>query len=199
MEIAGRVLTDYMQKLLLGIGESFTSSAELEIVRDIKEKHSYVAQDYQAENEACHNSSDMDVQYTMPDKRVITIPGHVRMGCPELLFKPELNGKSCKSLHALSWASVSASDVDVRKDLCKNIILSGGTTMYEGLADRLKNEITALAPGGAEIRVIASADRKYAVWKGASTLASISTFASSWVTAEDYAEHGAAVIHRKCN
>jgi actin-related protein len=60
------------------------------------------------------------------------------MQCPELLFKPELNGKSCKSLHALSYASVQASDVDVRKDLCKNIILSGGTTMYEGLADRLK-------------------------------------------------------------
>jgi actin-related protein len=71
--------------------------------------------------------------------------------------------------------------------------------MYEGLPDRLKSEIVALAPPGAEIRVIASADRKYAVWKGASTLASLSTFASSWVTAEDYQEHGAAVIHRKCN
>jgi len=199
MEIAGRVLTDYMQKLLLGIGESLTSSAELEIVRDIKEKLCFVAQDYETENAQAHASSELDVAYTMPDKRVINVPGHVRMGCPELLFKPDLNGKSCKSLHALSWASVQASDVDVRKDLCKNIILSGGTTMYEGLADRLKNEITTLAPGGAEIRVIASADRKYAVWKGASTLASLSTFASSWVTAEDYAEHGAAVIHRKCN
>jgi actin len=199
MEIAGRVLTDYMQKLLLGIGESLTSSAELEIVRDIKEKLCFVSQDYETENAQAHASSELDVAYTMPDKRVINVPGHVRMGCPELLFKPDLNGKSCKSLHALSWASVQASDVDVRKDLCKNIILSGGTTMYEGLADRLKNEITALAPGGAEIRVIASADRKYAVWKGASTLASLSTFASSWVTAEDYAEHGAAVIHRKCN
>jgi actin-related protein len=60
------------------------------------------------------------------------------MQCPELLFKPELNGKNCKSLQALSYASVQGSDVDVRKDLCKNIILSGGTTMYEGLADRLK-------------------------------------------------------------
>jgi len=199
MEIAGRVLTDYMQKLLLGIGESLTSSAELEIVRDIKEKLCFVSQDYETENAQAHASSELDVAYTMPDKRVINVPGHVRMGCPELLFKPDLNGKSCKSLHALSWASVQASDVDVRKDLCKNIILSGGTTMYEGLADRLKNEITTLAPGGAEIRVIASADRKYAVWKGASTLASLSTFASSWVTAEDYAEHGAAVIHRKCN
>jgi len=74
----------------------------------------------------------------------------------------------------------------VRKELLKNIILSGGSTMYEGMPDRLKEEINQKAPTGAEIRVIASADRKYAVWKGGSTLASLSTFASSWVTAEDY-------------
>ena len=199
MEIAGRVLTDWMQKLLQGQGHNLTSSAELEIVKDIKEQLSFVAQDYDAEFAAAQTSSEHDKNYTMPDKRVITIPASVRMQCPELLFKPELNGKSCKSLHALSYASVQASDVDVRKDLCKNIILSGGTTMYEGLADRLKQEITKLAPAGAEIRVIASADRKFAVWKGASTLASLSTFSASWVTAEDYQEHGAAVIHRKCS
>jgi len=130
MEIAGRVLTDWMQKLLLGTGESLTSSAELEIVRDIKEKLCYVAQNYEQENQQAQNSSENDKQYTMPDKRVITVPAHVRMTCPELLFQPALNGKSCKSLQDLAWASVSASDVDVRKDLCKNIILSGGTTMY---------------------------------------------------------------------
>ena len=70
--------------------------------------------------------------------------------------------------------------------------------MFKGLPDRLKNEITSLDPAGAEIRVIASADRKYAVWKGAATLASLSTFAASWVTEEDYYEYGAAVVHRRC-
>ena len=80
----------------------------------------------------------------------------------------------------------------------KNIIVSGGSTMYEGLADRLKNELVTRAPSGAEVRVIAAADRKFAVWKGGSTLASLSTFGANWVTQEDYAEHGAAVIHRKC-
>ena len=71
--------------------------------------------------------------------------------------------------------------------------------MFEGLVNRLRKEIIALAPSGAEVNIIASDDRKYAVWKGASMLASLSTFATSWVTAEDYQEHGAAVIHRKCN
>jgi len=120
------------------------------------------------------------------------------MQCPELLFKPELNGKSCASIHALSWKSVQESDIDVRKELCKNIILSGGTTMYEGLPNRLKNEIAALAPSGSDIRIIAGSDRKYAVWKGGSILASLTTFAANWVTAADYQEHGAAIVHRKC-
>ena len=58
--------------------------------------------------------------------------------------------------------------------------------MYDGIADRLKEEIIAQLPAGAEVRIVASADRKYAVWKGASTLASLSTFESSWITADDY-------------
>jgi len=197
MEIAGRVLTDYLQKLLLEAGESFTSSAELEIVRDIKEKLCYVAQNYEDEKAAAAKGSEHDKTFTLPDKRVITVPASVRMSAPELLFQPSLNGKTCKSAPELAWASVQASDVDLRKDLCKNVILSGGTTMYEGLPDRLKEEIVKKAPQGAEIRVYASADRKYAVWRGGSTLASLSTFASSWVTKEDYEEHGAQIIQKK--
>jgi actin-related protein len=198
MEIAGRVLTAYLQKLLLEMGESFTSSAEMEIVREIKEKLCYVAQKYEEEKAAAHNSSEFDKQYTLPDKRVITVSGHVRMTCPELLFKPDLNGKTCAAIHQLAWKSIQASDIDIRKELSKNMILSGGTTMYEGLADRLKSEIVALAPAGSEIRVYAGADRKFAVWRGASTLSSLSTFSSSWITKEDYEEHGAAIVHRKC-
>jgi actin len=120
------------------------------------------------------------------------------MGCPELLFDPTKNGLNCMSLPDLAWSSVQKSDIDVRKELCKNIIMSGGSTMYEGIADRLKQELVNRAPAGAEIRIVAAADRKYAVWKGGSTLASLSTFHSSWVTAQDYEEHGAAIIHRKC-
>jgi actin-related protein len=197
--IAGRVLTGQMQKLLLNCGINMQSASELEVVKDMKEKLCYVAQDFDAESEQAVKSSEHDQQYTMPDKSVVTVPATVRMGCPELLFNPAKYGNNEKSMPGLAWASISASDIDVRKELCKNVIMSGGSTMYEGIPDRLKSELVAKAPSGAEIRVVASADRKYAVWKGGSTLASLSTFASSWVTAEDYQEHGAAVIHRKCN
>ena len=198
MEIAGRNLTDYCQKLLLEAGHSFTSSAALETVKDIKEKHCYVAQNWEQESADAEASPSNDVQYTLPDKAVITVPGLLRMKTPELLFKPELNGFTCSSLHALAWKSVQGSDLDVRKDLLKNVILSGGTTMYEGISDRLKSEITTLAPAGSEIRMVCQPDRKFAVWKGASTLCSLSTFAASWISQEEYEEHGAAIVHRKC-
>lgn len=120
------------------------------------------------------------------------------MQTPELLFKPELNGETCESVHRLAWKSIEASDMDVRKDLLKNVIMSGGTTMYEGMAERIKAEILNLAPANSEVRITSPADRKYSVWKGASTLASLSTFAAGWITKADYEEHGAAIVHRKC-
>jgi actin-related protein len=200
MDIAGRVLTTYLQKLLLeSINLNLSSAAEFETVKDIKQELCYVASDYDAEHAASKQSSENDKQYKLPDNAVVTIPNSVRIQCPELLFKPSLNGKNVKPIHELAYHSVSEADIDIRKELCKNIILSGGTTMYSGIADRLKDEIQKLAPAGSEIKIIAGADRKFAVWKGASTLSSLSTFQASWVTKEDYDEHGAAVIHRKCN
>jgi len=103
MEIAGRVLTGYLQKLLLETGHSFTSASEIEIVRDIKEKLCYVAQNFAEEKAEAVNSSENDKQFTLPDKAVITVPASVRMGAPELLFKPQLNGMTCKAIHELAW------------------------------------------------------------------------------------------------
>ena len=179
MDIAGRVITNYLQKLILeNCAMAFTSSAEMEIVKKIKEDVCYVAQDYDKEKAHADTSSEHDTPVKLPDNSVINIPGNVRIQCPELLFKPSLNGKNCKSIQALTWESVQNCDIDIRRDLCKNLILSGGTTMYKGLPDRFKDEIVGLAPAGAEIKVIAAADRKFAVWKGASTFSSLTSFNS---------------------
>merc|ERR1719397_1151465 len=55
-------------------------------------------------------------------------------------------------------------DVDIRKDLYANTVMSGGTTMYPGIADRMQKEITALAPSTIKIKIIAPPERKYSVW-----------------------------------
>jgi len=98
MEIAGRVLTQDMQKLLLETVESFTSSAEQEIVRSIKEQCCFVAQNWESEKAEASSSSTNDMDFTLPDKSVINVPASVRMSCPGLLFQPSLNGKTCASI-----------------------------------------------------------------------------------------------------
>merc|ERR1711881_208273 len=85
MEIAGRKLTDYMQKLLVEQAHSFTSAAGFQIVRDIKESLCYVAQNYAEEVEAAQKGSENDRNYQLPDRSIINIPASVRMSCPELL------------------------------------------------------------------------------------------------------------------
>ena len=61
-------------------------------------------------------------------------------------------------------------DVDIRKDLYANIVLSGGTTMFQGIGERMTKELTALAPSTMKIKVIAPPERKYSVWIGGSIL-----------------------------
>ena len=196
--IAGRDLTTFLAKLLLERSYKFTSSAELEIVRDIKEKLCFVALDYEEALKKSYSSSEFEKNYEMPDGKIITI-GNERFRAPEYLFKPlEMNGKELPSMQELTFNSIQECDVDVRRDLYQNIILSGGTTMYEGIGERLLKEIESRAPKSINVKVIASPDRRFAVWRGGSTLTSLSTFASMWVTKEDYDEHGATIVHRKC-
>ncbi|RZB42862.1 actin [Glycine soja] len=67
-------------------------------------------------------------------------------------------------------------NIDIKKDLYGNIVLSDGSTMFPGIADRMSKEITALAPSSMKIKVVAPPKRKYSVWIGGSILASLSTF-----------------------
>lgn len=49
-------------------------------------------------------------------------------------------------IHETTYNSIMKCDVDIRKDLYANTVLSGGTSMFPGIADRMQKEITALAP-----------------------------------------------------
>ena len=102
-------------------------------------------------------------------------------------------------IHETIYNSIMKCDVDIRKDLYANIVLSGGTTMYPGIADRMEKEITALAPSTwPTIKIRAPSERKFSVWKGGSILASLSSFQQMWITKQEYDESGPSIVHRKC-
>jgi actin len=152
INLAGRDLTDYLLKILSERGLHLTSSAEREIARDIKEKLTYVSLDYETDLKEAGKNSSVEAQYEMPDGEMITI-GTERFRCPEVLFKPSLIGKEFPGIHEQCYNSIMKSDMDIRKDLYSNIVLSGGTTMFPGLPERLTKEIQKLVPSATSSKV----------------------------------------------
>ncbi|XWS26571.1 hypothetical protein CRYUN_Cryun26dG0042100 [Craigia yunnanensis] len=153
--------------------------------------------DISKELDISRESSELERQYELPDGQVITI-GASRFKCPEILFDPSRVGMESGGLHEILVRSISRSYMNVRREMFGNVVLSGGTTLMSGLADRLAKEVSSLAPPGVRVRVTASPERKFSVWIGGSILASLSTFEQMWITKEEYIESGSSVVHMKC-
>ena len=179
IDVAGRDVTENMQLLLRKNGHVFHTSAEKEIVRVMKEKTSYVSIDPRREEkdlqQGIWKADKKEVEYVLPDGNKIKI-GAERFRAAEILFEPELIGLEYPGVHQMLIDAITKVDMDLRKNLFGNIVLSGGTTITKGYGDRLLTELQKLAVKDMRIKIFAPPERKYTTWIGGSILAGLSTF-----------------------
>ncbi|XP_040389540.1 actin-85C-like isoform X2 [Cygnus olor] len=131
------------------------------------------------------------------DSNVIQI-GSQLFRAPEVLFVPANIGIEAPGVHKMIFNSIMKCDIDVRRNLYANVLLSGGSTLFPGLEERILREMHLQVPAGMFVRIVAPPERKYSVWIGASVLTCLTSFKQMWVTVSDYKDFGAAVVHRKC-
>jgi len=199
MDLAGRDLTEYMTKILTESGHNMTSSSERDIVRQMKEDTCYVCEDNIDAEMAKYNKAPMDFekQFTLPDGNTVPLTTE-RFRVPEVLFDPLISGRELPGIHTATHKCIQSCDIDLRRELYKNIVLSGGTTMYPGIGERLTKELKALAPAKVDVKVVANPQRRYIVWIGASIVAQLSQFNKMLIWKSEYDEVGAGIVHQKC-
>jgi actin len=127
--------------------------------------------------------SKVEKAYELPDGQQLVV-GSERFRCPEVLFQPSWIGMDSEGIHAVTYESIMDCDVDMRRELYGNIVLSGGTTMFPGMSERIQKELQTIAPPSMKVKISAPPERKYSVWIGGSILSSLSTFQQMWITRE---------------
>ncbi|KAI9199472.1 actin family [Polychytrium aggregatum] len=207
LDVAGRDITRYLIKLLLLRGYAFNRTADFETVRQLKEAVCYIGYDLQLEAKLAAETTVLMESYTLPDGRVIKV-GSERFEAPEALFQPHLVDCESEGIADMLYNCISSADLDIRSELYKHIVLSGGTSMYPGLPSRLEKEVKQLylaktLKGDAsrlskfKIRVEDPPRRKHMVFLGGAVLGEIMKKNDAfWITKAEYEEKGIRALDK---
>ncbi|KAM4817885.1 actin-related protein T1-like [Thomomys bottae] len=194
--VAGRDITEHLTHLLVTRDCNFPCILNKAITDNLKEKTCFVP--LEPEKEIRRKQQEQILkQYRLPDGNVIHM-GEKLCKLPEILFSPNLIGDPNPGLPRMLYSSITKCQSDIQKNLFGEIKLSGGSTLFPGLTERLMKDIQQLAPLGTLIKLTATPDRSFSTWIGASVVTSMNAFKKMWVTSLEFKEFGESVIQRKC-
>jgi len=197
INVAGRDITEYLQRLLQRGGYNFYSSAEMEIVKQIKEEKCIVSTNIEKSENDSFEGKDPVIDYELPDGNIVKLQSE-KFRAPEILFDPSIIGEEYNGVHQALHVAIEKTDLDIRNGLYQNILLSGGSTLFEGFGDRLLSELRQISPSHTKIKIIAPRARINSTFVGGSILGSLGTFKKMWVTRKDWEEHGKRILAQKC-
>ena len=196
---AGSDLDWYLIKLLSSRGYQFSTSAEIQVVKKMKELVCFVSDDFERDMRISETSDKFHKEYELPDGRTVCLNSE-RFMVGEGLFRPSMFCNDFPGIHKQIKRTITKADPDLHSLICPIIVVTGGNTMFTGLKERLQKELdknlSGLCSGGP--RVIAPPERKMCAWIGGSIMASLNQMNRLWITAQDYEEYGPAQVHTRC-
>ncbi|KAH6567001.1 hypothetical protein BASA62_006381 [Batrachochytrium salamandrivorans] len=219
--IAGRDITYFVQQLLRERENSIPPEESLEVAKRIKEMYSYVCPDIVKEFRKYETEGDKWIKkaefiHSITKKPYTVDVGFERFMAPEIFFSPEIASSDFLTpLPDVVDQVIQSCPIDVRRGLYKNIVLSGGSTMYKDFSKRLQRDIKRMVDfrikaseissqanmqADAQIRarqidvnVVSHKKQRYAVWFGGSLLADTPEFFSYCHTKAQYDEYGPSI------
>ena len=200
IDIGGDDVTRCLRDKLREDGYPFSTAADEEEVRRIKELHCYASLNCERELVYCKESRTIERWHELPDGQQVHMNEH-RFTVPEAMFQPRILGAEFKHvtpLHQTIHEVIQNCEAGVQAELYSAIVLGGGNTLFPKFDERVQRSVAALAPGGTTTRAVAFPERQYAAWLGGSVMGSLRTFPSMWVSKNEYDDYGASIVHRKC-
>lgn len=209
--IAGRDITYFIQSLLRDRNEPDSS---LKTAERLKEEYCYVSPDIVKEFNRFDNEPERFQKYIVDQglgRKIQVDVGYERFLAPEIFFNPEIYSSDYLTpLPTVVDSVVQASPIDVRRGLYKNIVLSGGSTMFRDFGRRLQRDLRTIVnerihksevlsgakSGGVDVNVISHKKQRNAVWFGGSLLAGTAEFRNICYTKADYDEYGPGIVRQ---
>ena len=219
IDVGGKLLTNHLKEIISY--RQLHVLDETHVMNGCKEDCCYVTQDWEADIRVARKRGRENTiarDYVLPDftsirrgfmksqdqstgrpeegEQLIRM-NNERFMVPEILFRPTDIGIHQMGVGEAVVESVSQCEDRAQAWLYRNIVVTGGSTMFPGFKQRLETEVRRLAPAEMEVRVRDMEDPLTASWKGGASLASDADFKSMCVSKEEYMDSGFQACSRK--
>jgi len=153
--------------------------SQLQIVKDLKEEHLFISEDPLQGLGASQTIRPQTIE--LPDGTTCQI-GRERVSILEKIFTAIDSYEGFTGVQNMVVDSIGKTDIDIRRDLFQNIIITGGNTCFRGFMERLQKQVPEVAPQNVRVKVLSAADKKFTPWVGGSILSSCGSFQQMWMS-----------------
>jgi actin-related protein 2 len=180
--VNGKDISEYLKKLL-SFRTNSKSLYDTNTVDCIKSNFCYVAVDLEDEERLVKETNCLVENFSLPDGKIVKF-AQERFECVEAFFEPSIIGEHVSGLSDFVFDLIQDADIDIRAELYKHIVVSGGSSLFPGFIKRLQKDINSrylqdILKGDTnrtmkfKINIEAPPNRRWLVFEGASVLADL--------------------------